>query len=112
MALAIILNCKAGPLSHTNDSMTALQMWEALQHQYEGSGTVLRYNAIQTYVTMNYGDFASLEEFVVAFKLSIAKLKSLDIAAPKEWNPVMFIAACATKWPIWAERQRSNLRNL
>ncbi|EKD11974.1 hypothetical protein MBM_09837 [Drepanopeziza brunnea f. sp. 'multigermtubi' MB_m1] len=110
MKLAITLNCKAGPLGHTQGKATALDMWEALQHQYEGSGTVLEYNAIQTYVTAKYEDFSSLEQFVMAFKTSITKLEALDIAPPAQWNPVMFIAACSEKWPMWAERQRSNLR--
>ena len=111
MKLAITLNCKAGPLGHTQGKSTALDMWESLQHQYEGSGTVLEYNAIQTYVSMKYDDYTSLEKFVVAFKLSIAKLDALEIAPPQQWNPVMFIAACSERWPIWAERQRSNLRS-
>ncbi|KAJ5043017.1 uncharacterized protein L3040_004406 [Drepanopeziza brunnea f. sp. 'multigermtubi'] len=85
-------------------------MWEALQHRYEVSGPVLLYTAIRNYVTIKCDDFPSLEKFVVAFKLSIPKLDSLGISPPPQWNFVLFIAACSKKWPIWAERQRSNLR--
>ncbi|KAI9049181.1 hypothetical protein LZ554_007028 [Drepanopeziza brunnea f. sp. 'monogermtubi'] len=110
MKLTITLNCKAGPLGHIQGKATALDMWEALQHQYEVPGPVLRYNAIQNHLTIVDHDFRSLEKFVVAFKLSIAKLESLGVAPPPEWHLVMFIAACSKKWPVWAERQRSNLR--
>ncbi|CZS92400.1 uncharacterized protein RAG0_02842 [Rhynchosporium agropyri] len=110
MKLAITLNCKAGPLAHTTGKTTALDMWEALQAQYEGRGNVLVYNAIQDYVKLQYNDFNSLEKFVVAFKLSIVKLESLKMAPPPAWHPIMFIAAVSEKWPIWAERQRSLLR--
>ncbi|KAK6586176.1 hypothetical protein PZA11_001233 [Diplocarpon coronariae] len=111
MKLAITLNCKPGPLAHTEGDKSALDMWEALQKQYEGSGTVLEYNAIQTYVTIKYDDFNSLEAYVVAFRLSITKLEALDSAPPSHWHPIMFIAGCSNRWPIWADRQRSNLRS-
>ncbi|OWP01747.1 hypothetical protein B2J93_2339 [Marssonina coronariae] len=110
MKLAITLNCKAGPLAHTQGKKSALDIWEALQKQYEGSSQVLAYKAIQGYATAKYEDHTSLEAFVAAFKLSITKLEALSIAPPSLWNPVMFIAACSERWPIWAERQRSNLR--
>lgn len=110
MKLAITLNCKSGPLQHTVGLTTALDMWEALQHQYEGSGNVLLYNAIQDYNKIAYEDFNNLEKFVVAFKLTITKLNSLQSSPPLEWHPIMFIAKVSDKWPVWAERQRSNLR--
>ncbi|XMA13681.1 hypothetical protein WAI453_006472 [Rhynchosporium graminicola] len=110
MKLAITLNCKAGPLAHTTGKTTALDMWEALQAQYEGGGNVLVYNAIQDYVKLQYNDFNSLEKFIIAFKLSIVKLETLMMAPPPAWHPIMFIAAVSEKWPIWAERQRSLLR--
>ncbi|XMA07536.1 hypothetical protein WAI453_000327 [Rhynchosporium graminicola] len=52
MKLAITLNYKAGPLAHTTGKTTALDMWEALQAQYEGGGNILVYNAIQDYVKL------------------------------------------------------------
>uniref|UniRef100_A0A1E1L9Q9 GAG-pre-integrase domain-containing protein n=1 Tax=Rhynchosporium agropyri TaxID=914238 RepID=A0A1E1L9Q9_9HELO len=110
MKLAITLNCKAGPLAHTTSKTTALDIWEALQAQYEGGGNILVYNAIQDYVKLQYNDFNSLEKFIIAFKLSIIKLETLIIAPPPAWHPIMFIAAVSEKWPIWAERQRSLLR--
>ncbi|EKD17868.1 hypothetical protein MBM_03640 [Drepanopeziza brunnea f. sp. 'multigermtubi' MB_m1] len=38
------------------------------------------------------------------------RLYNTGISPPPQWNFVLFIAACSKKWPIWAERQRSNLR--
>ena len=85
-------------------------MWKALQHQYEGTGIVLEYHAIQNYVSIKYDDFTSLESFAVAFNRNIERLTNLNIPPPKQWHANMFIAAVSTTWPVWAERQRSNLR--
>lgn len=85
-------------------------MWTTLCTQYEGSGTVLEYNAVQHYMRMAYDDYPSLEQFIIAFQQSIQKLNDLKCAPPDKWHPMNFIAALAPRWPVWAERQRSNAR--
>jgi hypothetical protein len=86
-------------------------MWRALQQQYEGLGSVLKYNAIQDYVHLKYENFSSLDTFIIAVREAIDKLESLQCPPHDDWLPVMFIASCANKWPTWAERQRSLLRS-
>jgi hypothetical protein len=91
---------------------TALEMWRALPQQYEGSGSVLKYNSIQDYVHLKYENFSSLDTFIIAVREAIDKLESLQCPPHDDWIPVMFIASCADKWPTWVERQRSLLRSL
>jgi hypothetical protein len=52
-----------------------------------------------------------LQEFIIDFQKAIQKLKDLlDMAPPDKWHVINFIASLATKWPLWSERQRLNVR--
>jgi hypothetical protein len=113
MRLAITCNCKAIPGGIVASKRLALDMWKTLCAQYEGSGTVLEYNTVQEYIHLvhSYNNYASLQEFIIDFQKAIQKLKDLpDMAPPDKWHVINFIASLATKWPLWSERQRSNVR--
>jgi hypothetical protein len=86
-------------------------MWVILQSQYEGTGAVLNFNAIETYTKIKYEDYTNLEQFIIGFKKAIEKLANLEISPPDAWHPILFIIALSDAWPIWAERQRSNTRS-
>ena len=108
MQLIIQTNIKLTPTQLLAGCKSARAMWVTLQNQYEGSGTVLNYNAIEAYVRIKYEDYPNLEQFIIAFKGAIEKLASLDISPPDSWHPLLFIMALSETWPIWAERQHSN----
>ena len=111
MQLAITCNCKATPAQLVQSKKSAFDMWKTLCTQYEGSGTVLEYNAIQEYMRLAYDDYPSLEQFIIAFQQSIEKLTALNVALPEKWYPMNFIVALAPRQPVQAERQRSNARS-
>ena len=90
---------------------TARKIQKALQIQYEGSGIVLNYNTIETYVYIKYKDFKSLEAFIISFNKVVNKLSTLQIPPPDVQYLIMFIMSLQGAWPIWLERQRSNCRN-
>ena len=107
MKLVISYNCQSMPQQVVMGKKTALEMWQALQIQYEGKGYVIKYNAIQKYVMLKYEDFTDLTSFIIAYRKAIEKMATLKISPPDEWHPMMFIAALSSAWPMWAERQRS-----
>lgn len=111
MMLMIRINVKETPQSLLTGCTTALDMWATLQIQYEGTGAVLNYNAIEQYTRIKYEDYTSLEHFIIAFKKSIEKLATLQISPPDSWHPLLFIMALSEEFPTWAERQRSNSRS-
>ncbi|KAI0997680.1 hypothetical protein K3495_g10507 [Podosphaera aphanis] len=88
---------------------TAKDMWAKLKSQYEGSGTVLEYSAIQDYVRQSKSDFPSLETYINYFLKSCERL-ILDLTDVKKWHLTMFVMGVKDQFPIWAERQRSNIR--
>lgn len=110
MRLAITLNCKTVPSQVIQGKKTSMEMWNTLQKQYEGSGVVLKFQAVQDYMLIRYDDYTSLELFVIAFRKNIERLSNMGCAPPEEWHPIAFVTAVSNTWPVWAERQRSNLR--
>ena len=100
MPSQVITNCK-----------TAREMQKALQIQYEGSGIVLNYNTIETYVHIKYENFKSLEVFIISFNKVVNKLSTLQIPPPDTQYLIMFIISLQGAQPIQSERQRSNYRN-
>ena len=99
MKLCISYNCVSEVEAHITDCESAIDMWELLQKEYEGSGTVLNYQAIQAYVTIKYDHYDSLDAFILAFKKSIKRLRVLKLEPLKEWHPLMFIALVNYKFP-------------
>ena len=104
MQLAIRYNCKTIPRKVASAKDTALEMWGALQQQYEGLGLVLKYNAIQDYVYLKYENFTSLDTFIIAVHEAIKKLKNLQCLPYDDQLPIMFIASYANKWLTQVER--------
>lgn len=61
MRQAIEFNLHPGPMAIIATERNAKDMWAKLKSQYEGSGTVLEYSAIQDYVRQSISDFPNLE---------------------------------------------------
>ena len=76
------------------------EMWTTLQTQYEGTGAVLNYNVIKSYMKIKYNNYPNLKHFIIVFKKAIEKLANLDISPPKSWHPILFIMALSNAWPI------------
>jgi hypothetical protein len=51
-----------------------------------------------------------VEEYITGFKHTTERLIELDTPAPAKWIPHLFILGAKSSYPIWAERQRSNLQ--
>ena len=49
-------------------------MWTILQTQCKGTGAVLNYNAIKSYIKIKYNDYFDLQHFIITFKKAIEKL--------------------------------------
>ena len=75
MKLIITFNCLADAKAHISGKATTLEMWQELKREYEGSGTILEYNAILTYTNMKYDSYSTLKAYVLAFKKLIKKLR-------------------------------------
>lgn len=86
-------------------------MWAKLKSQYKGSGAVLEYSAIQDYVRQSILDFPNLETYINHFQKTCERLVTLDLTDVTKWHPTMFVMGVKDQYPIWAERQRSNLRS-
>ena len=50
------------PMSIIKGKKTALEMWEALEHQYKGTGKVLSYTYIEDYVQINFNQFNDIHK--------------------------------------------------
>jgi hypothetical protein len=59
---------------------------------------------------MKREQFNIVEEYVTGFKHATERLIELDAPAPAKWIPHLFISGAKSSYPIWAERQRSNLQ--
>jgi hypothetical protein len=84
MMLAISYNCQTTPQQVVMGKKTALEMWQALQIQFEGKGYVIKYNAIQKYVNLRYEDFTDLTSFIIVYRKAIEKMSILKISLPDE----------------------------
>ena len=111
MRQAIEFNLNPGPMAVIATEKTAKDMWAKLKSQYEGSGIVLEYSAIQDYVRQTVSDFPNLEMFIKNFQKSCERIITLDLTDVRKWHPTMFIMAVKDQYPIWAERQRLNIRS-
>jgi hypothetical protein len=111
--IVIRQNCKTNPAGLLMGVTTARKMWTTLQTQYEGSGQVVLYTAIVKFHSISYDDYTNLDSFVIAYQQSIDKIRTIKqtAAVPEDWIPIIFIKAVESAFPIWAERQRSAIRN-
>src|ERR1700733_2996007 len=112
MLSTIINSCQKTPQSYASQlTGTAYEVWEAILHQYQGKGYVLKYNAIFKLIYLKYEDHSSLVNFITAFRKAKDKLETLQWGPRDEWYPMLFIGALNKAFPIWAERQRSQARD-
>ena len=86
-------------------------MWVKLENHFRGSGAVVLYNAVSNWYDIKYNDYANLSEFTIAFSKNIDRLRALNAPVTPEQVPITFIMKVASAFPIWAERQRAQLRN-
>ncbi|RKF58855.1 hypothetical protein OnM2_064074 [Erysiphe neolycopersici] len=63
MRQAIEFNLHPGPMAVIGTERIAKEIWTKLKSQYEGSGAVLKYSAIQDYVRLSILDFPNLETY-------------------------------------------------
>ena len=110
MRQAIEFNIFPGPMAVIATEKTAKSMWAKLKLHYEGSGTMLEYATVQDYVRQNISDFPNLETFVNNFQKSCERLITLNLTDVRKWHPTMFVMKVKDQFPVWAERQRSNIR--
>jgi len=79
MLSAIINSCQKTPQSYASQlTGTAYEVWEAILHQYQGKGYVLKYNAIFELIYLKYEDHSSLVNFITAFRKAKDKLETLQ----------------------------------
>ena len=110
MKLCITNNVSSTIAAQLNRLKTAKDMWETLANQYESSGTVLNQQAIAKYIKMDYKEYESMDDFILAFQKSVDMLNTLEISPPESWHPLVFLEAVKDSFPVWAERQRSVCR--
>src|SRR6266700_1522091 len=100
MKIIIKLNVKSTPTQMLVRYKSAYKIWITLQTQYKGTGAVLNYNAIESYIKIKYDNYPNLKYFIIAFKKAIKKLANLNISLPKLWHLILFIIALSNVWPI------------
>ena len=106
--IIIKLNIKSTPTQMLAGYKSVYKIQVTLQTQYKGTGAVLNYNIIKSYIKIKYDDYPNLKHFIIIFKKAIKKLTNLDISPPESWHPILFIMALSNAWPIQVEQQRLN----
>ena len=84
MKLIITFNYLIDIKVYTSRKAIALEIQQELKREYEGSSTILEYNAILTYISTKYNNYNTLEVYVLNFKKSIEKLRQLSLKPPKK----------------------------
>ena len=90
---------------------SALAMWNALQAQYEGKGYILKYNALEHYLSMKLEDYKNITAFNAAFNESISARANIDMEKTPRNDEMFYVMLVSPQYPIWAERQRYSARN-
>jgi hypothetical protein len=54
-------------VSTATDKKTALEMWQALEHKYNGTGEVLLWNCIEDYCRIDYDAYNDINKFLATF---------------------------------------------
>ena len=57
---------------------TALEMWEALEHQYQGTGEVLLWNCVEAYCRIDYNQFNDITKYRTTFNEARQRLVLLE----------------------------------
>jgi hypothetical protein len=82
-----------------------------LNTTYEGSGPVLRQQLYQQFHQIKVEDYASVAIFIAKFQDLYKRLTNTGSKIEEVDKITIFIGALTKKFPIWAERQRSRIRN-
>ena len=99
------------PTSIIKGKTTALAMWEALEHQYQGTGEVLLWNCVESYCRIDYNQFNDITKYRTAFDEARQRLVSLEKTDIKDWHSIIFVMGLSKDFPEWAQRQRAALRS-
>jgi hypothetical protein len=91
------------PSSIIKGKTTALAMWEALEHQYHGTGEALLWSCIKNY---HY-----ITKYRSAFNDTPTRLESLKKTGIKDWHSIIYVMGLSKEYPKWAQRQGATLRS-
>ena len=67
----------SSPLRVIKGKKTVLEMWEALEHEYAGTGEVLLYSCIENYARIDFNQYNDVLKYRSAFTDVRNKLESL-----------------------------------
>ena len=85
--------------------------WVTLKTAYQGTGPVLRQQLYLQLHQLKLEQFKNnLVAFISKFQAINDQLKSVGSIIAEEDLKILLISAISKQYPIWAERQRSNLR--
>jgi hypothetical protein len=85
------------------------EMWRLLEEGYTSKGWNLKHKYLTEYNTLRVEHFDSIRAFINQFKMLKSKLDFVGIQLPEEVYTINFIALLDTQYPVWADRQRSNV---
>lgn len=109
---SLILNsCSSTPQRQIVGCVTALEMWERLEQQYEGSGVVLFYQAYVAFFNLKCEDHKDIPSYVLAFRETLKKLQEAmreEDHLPDTFITTQFIVGLSKKYSLWGDRQRAN----
>lgn len=89
----------------------ALEMWEALEQQYNGTGEVLLWNCVESYCHIDYDNFNDITAYTSEFKDARSRLEGLKKTDIKDWHSIIYVMGLSKEFPAWAQRQRAALRS-
>ena len=98
--IIIKFNVKSTPVQMLAGCKLVCKMQVTLQTQYKGTGVVLNYNTIKSYMKIKYDNYLDFKHFIIAFKKAIKKLVNFDISPPESQYLIFSIMALSDAWPI------------
>ena len=108
--LAIVITSAPNIHGMIDGKTSALQMWLSLQERSEGKGWNLEYRAIIYWSNIRFEDFVDLNHYISEFAKRVENISSLSKSILERRNGMFFIAGVARKFPVRAERQRSQAK--
>ena len=113
MMTAIMLNVQPDMKVICENKDTAKEMWDALIHHCEGSGITIYASLLAKFIGMKVTNYDSVHEYVTDFKHTLDRLNQVldegDVL-PRYMAAIIFTDGLAPKYPIWADRQRGQMR--
>ena len=113
IALFIIRqNISEKPLNLILTELDPLDAYTKLKAAYEGSGPVIRQQLYIQIHQLKLEQFKNnLTAFISKFESLITQLRAVGSVIQDTDLKILFISIVSKQFPIWAERQRANLRN-